>query len=75
MMEHTVAALFTEVRGIVILRTSPFGDSAKFVGTKFSEVGLMGAPGRHRAMPDLAIWAHQARQISGQALEACRRGY
>jgi len=23
-----------------------------------------------RAKPDLAIWAHQARQISGQALEA-----
>src|SRR5829696_7608177 len=27
-----------------------------------------------RAKPDLAIWAHQARQISGQALEAFRRG-
>jgi hypothetical protein len=27
-----------------------------------------------RAKPDLAIWAHQARQISGQALEAYRRG-
>jgi hypothetical protein len=30
--------LFTEVRGIGILRTSPFGDSAKFVVTEFSEV-------------------------------------
>jgi hypothetical protein len=28
----------------------------------------------HRAKPDLAIWAHQARKISDQALEACRRG-
>ena len=27
-----------------------------------------------RAKPDLAIWAHQARQTSGQALEAFRRG-
>jgi hypothetical protein len=30
--------LFTEVRGIRILRTSPFGDSAKFVLTEFYEV-------------------------------------
>src|ERR671910_1033842 len=30
--------LFTEVRGIGILRTSPFGDSAKFAFTEFSEV-------------------------------------
>jgi hypothetical protein len=34
----------------------------------------MGALASHRAKPDLAIWAHQVRQLSGQALEAYRRG-
>jgi hypothetical protein len=34
--------LFTGVRGIGILRTSPFGDSAKFVYTEFSEVRTHG---------------------------------
>src|SRR5215208_2009504 len=33
--------LFTGVRGIRILRTSPFGDSRKFALTEFSEVHLM----------------------------------
>src|SRR5215213_8431654 len=33
--------LFTEVRGIRILRTSPFGDSPKFAHMEFSEVRLM----------------------------------
>jgi hypothetical protein len=32
------APLSTGVRGRRILRTSPFGDSAKFVVTEFSEV-------------------------------------
>jgi hypothetical protein len=36
-----VAMLFTRVRGIGILRTSPFGDSQKFAFLAFSEV----APG------------------------------
>jgi hypothetical protein len=31
-------ALFTRLRGIEILRTSPFGDSANFALTEFSEV-------------------------------------
>jgi hypothetical protein len=30
--------LFIEVRGIGFVRTSPFGDSAKFAYTEFSEV-------------------------------------
>jgi hypothetical protein len=47
---------------------------ANFAFTEFSEVRLMVALGSHRAKPGLAIWAHQVRQISGQALEACRRG-
>jgi len=34
----------------------------------------MGALGSHWAKPDLAIWAHQAEQMSDQALEAYRRG-
>jgi hypothetical protein len=34
------AALFTEVRGIRILRTSPFGDSANFALTEFYEVRM-----------------------------------
>src|ERR671912_1624458 len=32
------SSLFTGVRGIGILRTSPFGDSRKFAITEFSEV-------------------------------------
>jgi len=42
--------------------------------TEFSEVALMGALGSHCAKPDPAIWAHQARQISGQAPGAYLRG-
>src|SRR5215211_2380537 len=45
-----------------------------FAQTAFSEVGLMGALGSHCAKPDLAIWAHQAGQISGQAPVSYRRG-
>jgi hypothetical protein len=33
-----VMRIFTEVRGIGILRTSPFGHSANFAYTEFSEV-------------------------------------
>jgi hypothetical protein len=47
---------------------------SNFAQTEFSEVRRMVALGSHRAKPGLAIWAHQVRQISGQALEACRRG-
>ena len=37
--------LFTGVRGSRILRTSPFGCSAKFTYTEFSEVRLLGILG------------------------------
>jgi hypothetical protein len=37
--------LFTEVLRIGILRTSPFGDSAKFAYTEFSEVRRSGVLG------------------------------
>jgi hypothetical protein len=33
--------LFTQVRGIEILRTSPFGDSQKLASTEFSEARLV----------------------------------
>ena len=36
---------------------------------------LRTSPFSQRAKPDLAIWAHQVRQISSQTLEAYRRGY
>src|SRR5829696_5347702 len=64
------------VPGPQCARTSPKKNSPTldFRFTGFSEVRLMGALGSHRAKPDLAIWAHQARQISSQALEAYRRG-
>ena len=35
---HALRGLFTGVRGIGILRTSPFGHSANFAVTEFSEV-------------------------------------
>ena len=35
---QTSNPLFTEVRGIGILRTSPFGHSANFAITEFSDV-------------------------------------
>jgi hypothetical protein len=36
--------LFTEVRGIGILRTSPFGDSPTFAFSEFSEFSEVGLP-------------------------------
>jgi hypothetical protein len=36
--------LFTQVRGIGFLRTSPFGDSQKFACTEFSEVRIVPGP-------------------------------
>src|SRR5215213_11315153 len=72
--------LFTRVRGRCILRSRLYGGSRKSVSRtlyeaqqspteKMTRVSLSS----HRLKPDLAIWAHQARKISGQALESCRR--
>jgi hypothetical protein len=41
---------FTGVRGIRILRTSPFGVSAKFAYTEFYEVALKNSLGIHRLL-------------------------
>jgi hypothetical protein len=56
-LRRSFCALFTQVRGIGILRTSPFGDSPKFAknnalnGTKFigdlSGVGIHGSLHAH----------------------------
>src|SRR5215211_5633118 len=74
----------TQLRYLLRLsrRTSPQRNSEKFVGRAPLEAKqsptekkmIRVSPPSKRAKPDLAIWAHQARQTSGQALEAFRRG-